>query len=1488
VKVVPESQGLYDSSYEKDGCGIGLVADILGRKTHRNVADALTILKNLQHRGATGADPMSGDGCGILTQIPDALFRAEIDDLPEAGRYGVGMFFLPRDPTARMSAQDDLARIFSEEHLAVLTVRKVPVDRTHLGREAAASEPHITQYFVAALPEWSAEEFERKLYVARRLIEKTIPKWDFAVPSLSAKRIVYKGLCLPENLGVFFRDLGRSEYQSAIAMVHSRYSTNTFPSWRLAHPYRFLCHNGEINTLKGNLNTMAAREGNLASETLGSELDRIRPIIEREQSDSACLDNMAEFLVMNGRSLPHAMAMLLPEPWVGRPVASNRRDFYEFHASIMEPWDGPAAVCFSDGEGVGATLDRNGLRPCRYMVTTDDRLILASEAGVLAVDPLTIREKGRLEPGKMLFVDTLRKRLIRDDEIKETLAEAQPYGLWLSAHRLSLSELPETESVPALGAERLLELQRAFGMTHEELKMVLEPMARYGEDPISSMGMDTPLAILSERPQPLFNYFKQLFAQVTNPPIDSIRESLVMSLTNFIGPKADPLAENSESCRRLRIDTPILTNGDLKKIKDLAASPTQVKTLDLDFAASLGAEGLEGAIDKLVLDSILAVRAGSRFLILSDRSVSRERAPIPSLLAVSAVRQGLIKAGLRTAVGLIVETGEAREIHHYACLIGFGAGSVNPYLALETVESIGPEATKKYIASIGKGLLKILSKMGISTVQSYCGAQIFQALGLDRTLIEKYFAGTASAKIGGLTITTLGSEVLRRHRTAYSGDQSTMLESVGEIHYRAEGEHHDWNPETIAKLQIATRSGDAKTFREFSELMNREHAHPTTIRSLLEIVPSTNPIPLSEVEAASEIVKRFTTGAMSLGAISEEAHQTLAVAMNRIGGKSNTGEGGEDAVRFLSNANGDSTNSAIKQVASARFGVTIHYLSNAKEIQIKMAQGAKPGEGGQLPGHKVDDAIGKLRFATPGVSLISPPPHHDIYSIEDLSQLIFDLRNANPEAAISVKLVAEAGVGVVAAGVAKAGADKILISGDTGGTGASPLSSIRNAGVPWELGLAESHQTLLLNGLRGRVRIETDGQLRTGRDVAIAALFGAEEFGFATAPLIVEGCIMMRKCHLNTCPVGVATQDPVLRAKFSGKPEHVIHYFYFVAEELRAIMASLGFRKVEELVGRVDLLKPRDLGVHWKAAGLDLSKLLFRPDPSKYGFTARPNEDRTVLPAAFGGMLTEKCERAIRFGESVKLDLPVRNVDRAVGTLLSGKIAKKYGAAGLPDETISVRFTGSAGQSFGAFLAAGVSFRLVGEANDYTGKGLSGGRIVVVGPPAASFDAEGSIIVGNTTLYGATSGELYIAGRAGERFAVRNSGATSVVEGVGDHGCEYMTGGTVIVLGTTGKNFGAGMSGGVAYVYDEDGDFASRCNLGMIEIEEIRSERDELNLLALIRKHFSLTGSERAAGMLDDWAKARGFFRKLIPTEYKAVLARRAEAEFKKREATRV
>jgi glutamate synthase (NADPH/NADH) large chain len=1483
---LPRSQGLYDPANEKDGCGIGVVADILGRKTHRNVVDALAILSNLRHRGAQGADARSGDGCGILTQIPDRLFRAVLPEvaLPPAGRYGVGMIFLPPSADHRKPIEEVLARIFAAEGLAVLTVRDVPTNRQCLGDDARESAPLIRQYFLEPSDGQGGADLERKLYVVRRLIEKEVRKPDFfAIPSFSCRKIVYKGLFLPEQLAEYFPDFAHKEYESAIAMVHSRFSTNTFPSWALAHPYRYLCHNGEINTLKGNLNWMSAREKNLVSSVLGGDLDRVRPIIESAQSDSACLDNMVEFLVMAGRSLPHAMAMLLPEPWVGRAMDERRRDFYEYHASIMEPWDGPAAICFTDGEVVGATLDRNGLRPCRYQITNDDRLILSSEAGVLPVDPMEIREKGRLEPGKMLLVDTVRRALVRDDEIKSALADARPYRSWLSGHRVDLADLPEPRTVKVLGPERRDELLRAFGYTEEEFTRVLEPMARTGEEPISSMGMDTPLAVLSERPQPLFNYFRQLFAQVTNPPIDPIREALVMSLTTFIGPKADPMSENPEACRRVKIPRPILTNTELRKIRDLTDPEFQTRTLDMLFEIAGGAAELESAIDTLTRSSLAAVRGGCRFLVLSDRGVSPTHAAIPSLLAVSAVGQALIRAGLRTAAGLIVETGEAREIHHFACLIGFGAGAVNPYLALESIDAIDPgKASAKYVQALGKGLLKIFSKMGISTVQSYCGAQIFQALGVHDSLLEKYFTGTASSKVGGIDIRILGEECLRRHALAYDRPVLSApgpLESAGEIHFRAGGEHHDWNPDTIADLQSATRTGDARTYRQFSDRMNREHETPTTLRGMLEFTKDNRAVPLFAVEPAAEIVKRFTTGAMSLGAISEEAHQTLAVAMNRIGAKSNTGEGGEDPARFLRRPSGDSANSAIKQVASARFGVTIDYLVNADEIQIKMAQGAKPGEGGQLPGHKVDDHIARLRFSTPGVSLISPPPHHDIYSIEDLAQLIYDLRNANPRAAISVKLVAEAGVGVVAAGVAKAGADKILISGDTGGTGASPLSSIQSAGAPWELGLAESHQTLLLNGLRSKVRVETDGQLRTGRDVAIAALLGAEEFGFATAPLIVEGCVMMRKCHLNTCPVGIATQDPTLRAKFAGRPEHVINYFFFVAEELREIMAMLGFRTIDEMVGRTDRLQSRRLPDHWKASRVDLAPLLHRPDPEKYPFSRRESHDRNMLAPSLGQALLARCAKVFDRGGKVAFDLPIQNVDRAVGTYLAGKVTKKFGRGGLPEDSIVIRFTGSAGQSFGAFACAGITLRLEGEANDYLGKGLSGGRLVIAGPARGGFDIGGSILIGNTALYGATSGEVFIAGRAGERFAVRNSGASAVVEGVGDHGCEYMTGGTVAVLGETGVNFAAGMSGGIAYVYDENGDFNGRCNLEMVAIEPLETERDEIALLALIRAHLERTGSEKAHLLLADWKTARAKFRKVIPTEYRAILARRLESE---------
>jgi glutamate synthase (NADPH/NADH) large chain len=1494
----PPSQGLYDPQFEKDGCGIGLVVEISGKKSHSAVVDSLTILKNLEHRGAESADGMSGDGCGIMTQLPDAFFRKVLHEnfaLPELGHYGVGMVFLPQGRNERSYIEIKIENISVAEGLNFHGWRTVPVKSSCLGSEARNTEPMIRQFFVSS--DLGSEDFERKLYIVRKLIENAVTANSFAIPSFSSQKIVYKGLFLPKQLAEYYTDLSDTDYVSAIAMVHSRFSTNTFPSWKLAHPYRYLCHNGEINTLKGNLNWMRAREKSLASPIFGDDLNRVKPILRSNQSDSACLDNMLEFLVMGGRSLPHAMMMLIPEPWVGMPkeINSHRRDFYEYHATILEPWDGPAAVCFSDGKIVGATLDRNGLRPCRYQITTDDRLILSSEAGVLNLDPSLIRAKGRLEPGKMLLVDTVQGRLIPDDEIKDSICGQQPYRQWIAGNRVPLADLPEPKNWKQnFSKASLLERQRIFGYTDEELRVIVEPMAKLGEEPVSSMGSDVPLAILSDRPQLLFRYFKQLFAQVTNPPIDPIRESLVMSLVTYIGPKANLLAEESQSCRRIGIEQPILTDLELQKIRELDLPHFQSKTISLLFANAKGPAELAVAMETLCETACKTVRLGIKFLILSDRGVNEEFASIPSLLAVSAIHQRLIREGLRTEAGIIVETGEARDVHQFACLIGFGAGAVNPYLVLETVESMGLK-TEKYIQAVGKGLLKVFSKMGISTLQSYCGGQIFQALGIGESLIEQYFTGTASSRIGGLDLETLGEETLRRHALAFAPESAgTPLDLGSDIHYRVNGEHHDWSPEAILTLQSATRTGNARTFQEFSSLINRESLLPTSLKSALEFLAGQSAIPLNEVEPAVEIVKRFTTGAMSLGAISEEAHQTLAIAMNRIGGKSNSGEGGEDAARFEITGDGNSTRSEIKQVASARFGVTAHYLSNASELQIKVAQGAKPGEGGQLPGHKVDAHIGRLRYATPGVQLISPPPHHDIYSIEDLKQLIFDLRSVNSAARISVKLVSEAGVGVVAAGVAKAQADKILISGDSGGTGASPLSSIRSAGVPWELGLSETHQTLVLNQLRTRVRLEADGQLRTGRDVAVAALLGAEEFGFATAPLIVEGCLMMRKCHLNTCPVGIATQDPELRAKFRGRPEHVIQYFFFVAEELRAIMAELGFRSVQEMVGRSDFLQMKKLN-HWKGSKLDLTALLFRTVPfrgSSHSWMGPASTtgaeavsaiaprvhslpeitlDKKILAAT--DSLTGK-NAAKNLGSSMAMKFPIHNTDRAVGAYLSGAISKLMGVKGLPEDSIRVHFSGSAGQSFGAFICPGITFSLEGEVNDYLGKGLSGGKLAVFPPKTSSFDSMNSLLVGNTALYGATSGQAFIAGRAGERFAVRNSGATFVVEGLGDHGCEYMTNGLVVVLGSVGKNFGAGMSGGVVYLLDLEKEFEAKRNKNLAPPKELSPEDLEL-VLKTITEHARETGSLFAQGVLARWDHYQTHFKKIIPIEYERVLEQR-------------
>jgi glutamate synthase (NADPH/NADH) large chain/glutamate synthase (ferredoxin) len=1491
---LPPKQGLYDPQNEHDACGIGFVANVKGNKTHKIVEQGLEVLRNLAHRGAVGCDPCTGDGAGIQIQVPHEFLKRTCGDLgirlPESGEYGVGMVFLPQEPGQRLHCEALMERVIREEGQRLLGWRDVPAKEDQIGAVAKKCMPAIRQIFIER-DILSESQFERKLYVIRRRVEKAIhesaisDRESFYIPSLSCNTLVYKGLLLPEQMPLFYPDLADQTVISSLALVHSRFSTNTFPTWPRAHPYRYICHNGEINTLKGNINWMRARQGRLSSDLFGEDIEKLFPIIGEGESDSACFDNALEFLVMGGRSLPHAMMMLIPEAWSGNAdMDLDLRGFYEYHAAMMEPWDGPAAVLFTDGKVIGAALDRNGLRPGRYVVTHDDFVVMSSEAGVLNFRPEEVLTKGRLQPGKMFLVDTSQGRIIYDEEIKNKMASRKPYRDWVASKRINIEDLPEPFNVLQPDHVTLRERQQAFGYTIEDLKMLMTPMAVTGEEATGSMGNDTPLAVLSAHPQPLFKYFKQLFAQVTNPPIDPIREQLVMSLATNIGPKANLLSETPESCRRIKVPQPILTNADLEKIRTIADGHFKTKTLSLLFPVARGPRGLASALENLCTQVSEAIEEDYKFVILSDRGVNSEWAPIPSLLGISTVHHHLIRECTRTEVGLIMESGEPREVHHFACLIGYGAGSVNPYLAFETLTDMVrdgylPEAIDettaetKYIKAINKGLLKIFSKMGISTVQSYCGAQIFEAIGLNSDLIARYFTGTPS-RIGGIGIETLGEEALRRHAIAYQTGPMHQLEYGGEYHYRIQGEHHNWNPQTIMNLQHATKTNEYKTYKKFSELVNDESQVRSNIRGLFEFRTGT-PIPIEEVEPATEIVKRFTTGAMSYGALSKEAHETLAVAMNRIGGKSNTGEGGEDPERYIPLPNGDSKNSAIKQVASARFGVTTQYLVNAKELQIKMAQGAKPGEGGQLPGHKVDESIARLRYSTPGVQLISPPPHHDIYSIEDLAQLIYDLKNANPEADISVKLVSEVGVGTVAAGVAKAHADKILISGDSGGTGASPLSSIKHAGVPWELGLAETQQTLVLNNLRGRVKIETDGQMKTGRDVIIAALLGAEEFGFSTAPLIVEGCIMMRKCHLNTCPVGVATQDTALRKKFAGQPEHVVNYFFFLAEEVREFMALLGFKTMAEMIGRVDKIKPQKAIDHWKGKGLDLSLILALPSaPPEYPRHCVEKQDHG-LKTALDHKLIELAKPAIEYKEPVEISLPIRNIYRTVGGLLSGKIAKKYGMEGLPPNTIHFKFKGTAGQSFGAWLVNGVTFTLEGESNDYLGKGMSGGRIVVYPQKGSNFPPEETIIIGNVALYGAIAGEGYFYGMAGERFAVRNSGVQAVVEGVGDHGCEYMTGGVVVVLGKTGRNFAAGMSGGVAFVLDENGIFKHQCNLSMVELEPVKDPADQTLLRSLIERHQQYTGSRKAKKVLDEWSATLPKFLRVMPVEYKRVLQQR-------------
>ena len=1537
----PQEQGLYSPGNEHDACGVGFIANIKGKKSHDIVSKGLQILANLTHRGATGYDPKLGDGAGILLQLPDAFLRKEAArlqiDLPPAGDYACGIVFLPQSANGRLACESVIARIVHEEAQTLLGWRDVPRDNRNIAEAARAVEPVMRQVFIGrgnATADQNA--FERKLFIIRKRIEHAVHALkleddsQFYIPSLSSRTIVYKGMLLANEVGVYYQDLQDESVVSALALVHQRFSTNTFPAWDLAHPFRMIAHNGEINTMQGNVNWMAARHDAMRSALLGEDLEKVWPLIAEGQSDSAAFDNALELLVAGGYSLPHAMMMLIPEAWGAKDSAGNplmdedRRAFYEYHAALMEPWDGPAAVAFTDGRMIGATLDRNGLRPARYLVTDDDHVMMASEMGVLTFPQERIVKKWRLQPGRMLLIDMEQGRIIDDAEVKQSLARAKPYRQWIEQSRYFLGDLPKVSSQLELKAD-LLDVQQAFGYTQEDLKFVLQPMMANGEEAIGSMGNDAALPVLSNRPKQLYNYFKQLFAQVTNPPIDPIREELVMSLVTFIGPKPNLLGGFETSAEtvpplRLEASQPVLMLDELAQLKaidSLTQNRYRALTLDITYPLESGKAGMAKAIEDLCRAAKQAVQDGFNVLILSDRDVSADRLPIPALLACSATHQYLVRAGLRTNTGLVIDTGSAREVHHFALLAGYGAEAVCPWLALETIHRTAgkdsKEAQKKFVKAIGKGLYKVMSKMGISTYQSYCGAQIFEAVGLSSRFIADYFAGTATS-IEGIGLDQVAEEALRTHQSAFSNDPvlAGALDAGGEYAYRIRGEEHMWTPDSIAKLQHATRSGEFSTYKEYARLINDQSKRHMTLRSLFEIKASGAPVPLEEVEPASAIVKRFATGAMSLGSISTEAHATLAVAMNRIGGKSNTGEGGEDEKRFIPLVKdstlaevigstlveshiplkaGDSLRSRIKQVASGRFGVTAEYLASADQIQIKMAQGAKPGEGGQLPGHKVSPYIAKLRFSVPGVGLISPPPHHDIYSIEDLAQLIHDLKNANPKASISVKLVSETGVGTVAAGVAKAKSDHIVIAGHDGGTGASPLSSLKHAGTPWELGLAETQQTLVLNQLRGRVIVQVDGQMKTGRDVVIGALLGADEFGFATAPLVVEGCIMMRKCHLNTCPVGVATQDPELRKRFTGQPEHVVNYFFFVAEEVRELMAQLGIRKFDDLIGRSDLLDMQAGIEHWKAQGLDFSKVFHQPRLSAEVSRRHTEEQEHGLEHALDNELIKRAMPALEKGEKVVIDLPVVNTNRTVGTMLSNQIAVRYGHDGLPHDTITVRLTGTAGQSFAAFLAKGITLELTGEGNDYVGKGLCGGRIIIKPPKTFRGTPEDNIIVGNTVMYGATIGESYFHGVAGERFCVRNSGASAVVEGVGDHGCEYMTGGTVVVLGQTGRNFAAGMSGGIAYVYDEDGNFARRCNPSMVELHKVEAadkvstpagehmgQADETTLLALLTRHAEYTGSERAKAMLADWNHYRGKFIKVLPVEYKRVLAERAAA----------
>jgi glutamate synthase (NADPH/NADH) large chain len=1528
--VLPPAQGLYHPSNEHDACGVGFVANIKGRKSHSIVEQGLTVLRNLTHRGAVGWDPKLSDGAGLLIQIPDKFLREAMAKqgvkLPPVGQYGVGMVFLPREPASRRACQYELERAIKDEGQVLLGWRDVPVDNSDLAEPAKNSEPVIRQVFIGrGRGVTVTDALERKLYIIRKSAGHAIQALklahgkEFYVPSMSARTMIFKGLLLANQVGEYYLDLKDPKVESALAMIHQRFSTNTFPSWDLAHPFRMIAHNGEINTVRGNVNWIRARQGSISSPVLGDDLGKIWPLIYDGQSDSASFDNALELLVMGGYSVAHAMMMMIPEAWEQHTLMDPaRRAFYEYHAAMMEPWDGPASIAFTDGRQIGATLDRNGLRPSRYIVTEDDLVIMGSECGCLPIPEEKIVKKWRLQPGKMFLVDLEKGRIVDDKELKDTLANMKPYAEWIERIRIKLDEVESDKQKPERSSVPLLDRQQAFAYTQEDVKFLMTPMAQAGEEPIGSMGNDSPMAVLSNKDKTLYHYFKQLFAQVTNPPIDPIREELVTSLVSFIGPKPNLLGiDEMNPPLRLEVSQPVLDFFEMEKVRHIeryTQGKFQATELDITYQAAWGNEAIEARLASLCAQAEDAVRSGTSIIIISDRKLNRERVAIPALLALSAIHQHLTGKGLRTSTGLVVETGSAREVHHFALLGGFGAEAVHPYLAMETLLELaaqgrlgegvdGKKALKNFVKAMGKGLKKVMSKMGISTYMSYTGAQIFEAVGLSRTLVDKYFTGTAS-NVGGIGLFEVAEEALRIHRTAF-GERDPVLQAAldagGEYAWRVRGEEHMWTPDAIAKLQHATRKESYSTYKEYAQLINDQSARHMTFRGLFEFRrENVKPVPLEEVEPAVDIVKRFATGAMSLGSISTEAHTSLAVAMNRIGGKSNTGEGGEDRRRYAvvkagetlrsrlgagrvevdyPIREGDVLKSKIKQVASGRFGVTAEYLASAEQIQIKMAQGAKPGEGGQLPGKKVSEYIAELRYSTPGVELISPPPHHDIYSIEDLAQLIHDLKNANPKASISVKLVSEVGVGTVAAGVSKAKSDHVTISGHDGGTGASPWSSIKHAGTPWELGLAETQQTLVLNRLRGRIAVQVDGQLKTGRDVVVGAILGADEFGFATAPLVVQGCIMMRKCHLNTCPVGVATQDPVLRRKFSGKPEYVVNFFFFVAEEVRELMASLGVRKLSELIGRTDLLDMKKGIEHWKAKGLDFSRIFYMPKmPVEVALYNREKQDHG-LEKALDNRLVELAQPALERGEKVSIDMPIRNINRTVGTILSHEIAKRYGHEGLAHDTIHVRFAGSAGQSFGAFLAKGVTLDLIGDTNDYCGKGLSGGRISVQPSPKFRGEPTENIITGNVVLYGAIAGEAYFRGVAGERFAVRNSGANAVVEGVGDHGCEYMTGGTVIVLGATGRNFAAGMSGGYAYVLDVDGDFAKRCNVSMVDLEPLQAEsEDEANLRRLIENQARYTGSKRAQEILDKWVQYRARFVKVFPKEYRRALAELASS----------